>query len=147
MTGGVPVLRLVIPGEPVGKARARVTRHGTYTPAATRKAEARVRELWTEAHAGYLPPEGARHGLSVTFYRYARYRRDLDNLVKLLMDGLNTLAWVDDHQVETIHASVRWVAKAETRTELAVWELGGIPQLLLAPQLEAEPEPCPCCGG
>ena len=143
------VRRLTIAGEPVGKARPRVTRHGTYTPAATRKAEAGVALAWTEAHADYLPTPGARHGLAVTFYRNHRYQRDLDNLVKLLMDALNGHAWEDDHQVEHIRADVRWVAKGEARTELAVWELGAIPALLQAPRppaWEMDGEPCPCCG-
>lgn len=134
------VRRLTIPGEPLGKARPRVTRHGTYTPKATREAEARIRAAWDAEH-GHLgePDASARFGLQVTFWRKARHRRDVDNLAKLVMDALNGApgAWADDYQVEHLVARVRWVEdKADTRTTVAVWPLGEVPmvQALTTPE-------------
>lgn len=137
MTGPVEVRRLVIPGEPFAKQRPRARPLGKgrvtmYTPPETVEAEARVAAAWRAAHPDYVPSETARYGLSATFYRYARYRRDQDNLLKLLQDGLNGLAWVDDYQVECYGTVLTcWVPKAEARTELATWTLGTVPTMLL----------------
>lgn len=138
MTGAVAIRRLTIAGEPFAKQRPRARALGKgrvtiYTPQETEDAEAVVAAAWRAQHPDYVPDPEARYGLSVIFHRYARHRRDVDNLGKLLMDGLNGLAWVDDYQVETLHLTVRWVAKADARTEAAVWALGQVPNLLEVP--------------
>lgn len=133
-----PVRRLLLPGEPFAKQRPRARALGKgratiYTPPETKAAEAVIAAAWREQHPDYVPDPAARYGLSVMLYRYARYRRDVDNLGKLVMDALNGLAWVDDYQVETLHITVRWVAKADARTEVGVWTLGQVPALLEVP--------------
>lgn len=126
MTGRPAVRRLTIPGEPLGKARPRVTRRGTYTPRATRDAEAAIREPWAAAHAGLEVDASSRFGMRLTFRRFYRHRRDVDNLAKLVMDALNGApgAYADDHQVEFLAAQVLWVPREEVATHVALWTLG-----------------------
>lgn len=137
MIGAVSVQRLTLPGEPLGKARPRVTRHGTYTPKATREAEARLRAAWDAGHGALETDPVSRFGLAVQFHRFHRHRRDLDNLVKLVLDALNGApgAWADDHQVEALTASVRWVPREDTRTVIALWTLGSVVHLQALPTI------------
>ena len=44
---------------------------------------------------------------------------DLDNCIKLLMDGLNKLAWLDDAQVVRLTASKRYAVAPQTVVEIA----------------------------
>jgi Holliday junction resolvase RusA-like endonuclease len=123
----VNVVRLVIPGAPVGKARPRVTSHGTFTPAKTKRAEKDVRAVWREAGGQRLPdgpvvahihiyverPQGhftSKGALSATGRRspFPVRKPDLDNAAKLLLDSLNGLAYRDDAQVIELHARRRW---------------------------------------
>ena len=51
-------------------------------------------------------------------------RCDVDNLVKLLFDGLTGVAWVDDRQVARVVASKRAAGSCElARTEVEIWEV------------------------
>jgi Holliday junction resolvase RusA-like endonuclease len=68
--------------------------------------------------------------LTVTFYRGDRVGCDLDNLVKLVSDGLNKLAFTDDKLVERLDARLHratpaeWRRRAdEPRTEVSVRKL------------------------
>lgn len=121
-------LEFFVPGQPVGKGRPRVTIHGTYTPARTREAEQSVKAAALKAlsavdvcqdfpetvtsvkvrvFAKYRIPKSwdnkskyeARHGLLVPG------KPDLDNVVKLVMDALNSVLYPDDKAVEEITAS------------------------------------------
>ena len=89
-------------GEPISKARPRVTKNGTFTPKKTLEAEAAIRAAFLKAHPDALRSVDADHAwsLSVKFFRYERRARDLDNLVKTVQDALQGLIWADDAQVE-----------------------------------------------
>lgn len=121
------VVRLVIPGAPVGKARPRVTSHGTFTPAKTRRAEQDVRSIWREA-GGHCLPDGpvvahihiyvdrpashytSKGELNATGRRtpFPVRKPDIDNQIKLFGDSLNGLAYRDDSQIVEIHARRVW---------------------------------------
>ena len=74
----------VIDGEPISKARPRVTSKGTYTPLKTLLAEQAVG--WLYRQAGGRGPDPVKHyGIWVTFYCGNKRRRDLDNMVKLIL--------------------------------------------------------------
>lgn len=105
-----------IPGELRGKARPRVTRNGTFTPKATLSAENWVRACALDA--GVIAPLAGPLELSLTVERavpasWSKKKRaqalvgeigatgkpDLDNIVKLIGDALNGIAWGDDSQI------------------------------------------------
>lgn len=107
-----------VPSKPVPKGRPRMTRRGrVFTPQTTLDAEAIIREAWTgECYDGLVvltcefSPEGTRftvNPVSDKTTKPSKLRGDLDNYVKLLMDGLNGKAWLDDKQVVTIIAVKR----------------------------------------
>ena len=110
-------LRITIPGAPRGKARARVTRFGAYTPAATRNAEAFAKMCAVEAMGERPPFEGAlRVGMSVIVpipESWSRKRKvaaasghdrpakkpDATNVAKLVEDAFNGIVYRDDAQI------------------------------------------------
>ena len=118
-------ITFTVPGEPFSKQRPRVTRTGTYTPKPTVQAERRVREAFGAAGLAVMATETTKaFRLHVTSYRYERYARDGDNLVKTIMDALNHLVWADDSQVENHSHSTIWVDnKSEARTYVEIERL------------------------
>lgn len=120
-------------GEPVSKARARFTKRGSktyaYTPEKTLDGERRI--AWTfrstVKHLGVNPTDTAiAYRVECEFYNGTRQRRDVDNMTKLVLDGLNKVAWVDDDQVLEIEARKQYVEKADARTVVRVFEIGRI---------------------
>lgn len=141
----VPVkIAFSVPVVPVPKARARVTRFGTFTPKRTRKAEQAVAWIASQ-YAPREPLEGpvfvalsffmpiakswtkterelAARGLA----RPATRGTDIDNLAKLVLDALTAARfWQDDGQVVELVAK-KWYA-LEPRVEVTVGELGAGP--------------------
>lgn len=105
----------IIPGKPQPKQRARVTATHTYTPTETVEAEDTIR--WLAKQAGVTMAEkGAPIRLTVRFYFqvanswskklqqsrlgvWHTVKPDTDNLIKLIKDALNGIAYADDAQV------------------------------------------------
>lgn len=105
-------------GEPVGKARQRVTRFGTYTPKATVLYENLIKTeyrrqchdyrfedkqaLRMEVRAEYLIPASAskvkRAAMARGEIRPVK-KPDWDNVGKVVSDALNKLAYRDDTQI------------------------------------------------
>ena len=98
---------LTVDGEPVGKARARVTARGTYTPEKTRAAQERI--SWeAKAWWGRQPlMEGpVRLNIIAWFSKPKREkgvrpckRPDWDNVGKIVSDALNGIVYQDESQV------------------------------------------------
>ncbi len=122
----VPVKSCTVPGKPVGKARPRLGRGGrVYTPAATTKAERAVANAW-RAQVGIIHTGPVHVTLAIAFAvpksiaKAERARRleagwhthkpDIDNVVKLVLDALNGVAYDDDTQVVSISTTKRWAA-------------------------------------
>jgi len=61
--------------------------------------------------------------VDVSFFMATRRRKDLDNLVKLVLDALNGEAFADDSQVVEINARKIFSDKENARTELTLREL------------------------
>lgn len=101
-------------GEVLGKPRPRVTRHGAYTPRKFVDYEERIADEFRKQLP--KPLEGA-VSLKLTVQRELpksrpkktasepdTFRPDLDNILKLVMDALNGVAYLDDKQVTSAQA-------------------------------------------
>jgi Holliday junction resolvase RusA-like endonuclease len=126
------MIRIEIPGKPIGKGRARSTRDGRhYTPATTLawEAGARVDAMVAMRRDGLFEPMNGpvRVAVSAVFEppkSWSRLERakamdgphiikpDIDNLAKAAMDACNGIVWVDDCQVCELSASKRYGEKA-----------------------------------
>lgn len=110
------VLRIVMPGEPVGKGRARFVAKtnldGTtftkgITPTKTRRYEDQVRFMAQLAvnQARWRWDKNDRFAVVLRVHRtYVDRGPDLDNVIKIL-DALNGVAWKDDRHVWAIDAA------------------------------------------
>lgn len=118
------MIEYTIPGPPVGKERPRVVSGGiAYTPAKTRR---------YEAAAGLLARAAVtrRKGWDVaSFYAVTlevcfpdARKRDLDNVIKSVLDSGNGILWSDDARVVEIHARSR-IDRANPRVEVGVRDL------------------------
>lgn len=93
-----------VPGEPASKSRARFTKRGSkvhaFTPEKTKQAEAQVAACYL-AETKRTNGDDFRTAFAVEaeFYLARNQRRDIDNMIKLVLDGLNKVAWADDAQV------------------------------------------------
>lgn len=114
------MIEFTVPGSPVGKQRARVTRRGAFTPKKTQAYEASV-----AAHARIAMMEAGAEmaagpvAVQIVAYMPDRRRRDIDNVIKAVMDGLNGVLYHDDAQVHEVAASKRY-DKASPRTVVAM---------------------------
>ena len=134
------VYTITIPGEPVAKARARVTKAGhAYTPKRTVDYERMVQTLF---HAEYGSPklEGALmlqldlyFGIPKSRSKAVRERMqqglerpckrpDIDNCLKAVSDALNGIAYRDDSQI--VGAVVQKFYSDEPRVEIEIKKLG-----------------------
>lgn len=110
--------RFVVMGEPKGKARARVTRFGTYTPEATVMYENLVKVEYRRQCGDYRFDDNlplklivlAEFGMPAGMSKAKRLqvadgtlrptkRPDWDNIGKIVSDALNKIAYRDDSQV------------------------------------------------
>jgi Holliday junction resolvase RusA-like endonuclease/endogenous inhibitor of DNA gyrase (YacG/DUF329 family) len=132
------VARITIDGEPQSKARPRWNGHNTYTPARTVAAEQNIAAEFTRRRPGYRPRGDIAFGVVGLFFAYTRQRRDVDNMLKLICDALNDVAWVDDSQVLEITGRKDYVdQKDHARTEILIYELPAPSRLTI---------PCAGCG-
>lgn len=102
-------------GPPQGKARPRVTRHGTYTPKRTRDYERAIRQAWQDAgavsfgtapvsvtlYAEFEPPKSLskKKRLDLIDRGAPTKKPDADNILKAVCDALNGHAYADDAQI------------------------------------------------
>lgn len=132
------IAHFVIEGEPETKSRPRFSRYGrhVYTPERTANAEAHIAARFRQSRPGYLPRTVGNYGVAVVFFCATRQRRDVDNMLKLILDGLNGIAWVDDVQVSEVTGRVvRWAE--EPRTDVIIYR---------TPTQGPPLRPCEQCG-
>ena len=132
----------VVPGQPQGKGRPRVTTRGgiahAYTPGRTVSYEKLVAAAYREAYPGALPAAGAVQIAIRAVYAipksWPRKRKqqalaemipvtvkpDCDNVLKVISDALNGVAWQDDKQI--VFAQVVKKYGIEPRVEVEIWE-------------------------
>ncbi|WP_280412590.1 RusA family crossover junction endodeoxyribonuclease [Nocardia asiatica] len=135
------IARFTVDGEPVSKARARFTNYGSktrvYTPEKTRVAEERVAWSFRKAAPNHIADRESTYGVMAVFFNDTRQRRDVDNMIKLVCDALNGVAWHDDVQVEEVAGRRGRDIHGNARTEILVYRIGKV----------VRPEKlCPGCG-
>lgn len=133
-------ISFIIPGEPVGKGRARAfVRHGRvghYTPEKTANYENLVKLAAAEAMKGRSPTDkpvalyvraylaiGAswskkRQQAALQGLEYPTKKPDLDNIIKAIKDGCNGVVWKDDAQVVDSGASKRWTDRPHVEVRI-----------------------------
>lgn len=105
-------VRFTVYGKVRGKARPRVTKHGTFTTKETREYERHIAEAYREKGCKPFLGEVA---VEVTTYRALpesrpkkcikepdTYKPDVDNIGKIVLDALNGVAYLDDKQVTSL---------------------------------------------
>lgn len=131
-------IALKIPGEPKGKARPRFdsrTRH-TYTPADTAAYEKLISDLYRLQYKTLAFPDGAldlrikayfgvpkSDSAKTTLQKLANVIRptkkpDMDNIVKIVADALNGVAFRDDSQI--VDCMVRKFYSDSPRVEITI---------------------------
>ena len=116
--GSAAVTTLVLPYPPtVNHMYRRARGHLALTPEALAFRHA-VKMI---AHVQAVKPINGPVAVFLDVYR-PRKRGDLDNLLKAVLDALNGVAYVDDDQVQQIHA-VRYDDKRAPRVEVGVVSL------------------------
>ena len=134
-------IEFTIPGEPCGKGRPRFTKSGhTYTPEKTAVYENLVK-LEYERRCGDNHFEADKAlGMQIKAYFqipksvsikkraemingdiFPTKKPDADNILKIIADALNGIAYADDKQVVT--AEVQKLYAENGYTEVAIWEV------------------------
>jgi Holliday junction resolvase RusA-like endonuclease len=133
-------MKFIIPGQPVAKARPRMTRSGhVYTPATTKDYEELVKTVFMAGKFTMIEQHKPIR-MSIVFYfaipksftkgkllaaRHNVFRPtvkpDIDNLCKSVMDAINGLAYHDDSQIVEVVAS-KWYS-TDPRVEVELKEL------------------------
>lgn len=133
--------KFTIAGEPVAKGRPRFGKGRTYTPQKTFDYEAHVRNAASITIGNNEPLEGAialhvraffsmPKSFSIKSREYAESgnirptkRPDIDNVLKIIADALNGVAWRDDSQIVT--AAVEKFYSDLPRVEVTYWSASG----------------------
>jgi Holliday junction resolvase RusA-like endonuclease len=115
---------IVIPGVPEVKGRPRGVIVGGcvrfYTPQKTRKYEDRVAAYGRQQISRTFDEPVA---VQVDVFRPNRKRVDIDNACKAVLDGLNGVAYTDDHLIYDLIVHKRY-DKANPRAEVHITHLG-----------------------
>lgn len=138
-------IAFVVPGEPKGKARARTVRNQntgrvvTYTPEETVIYENWIRTCYMQAqgglynngealgievHAYFAPPKSAskkQKELMLSGTVRPLKKPDGDNILKVVCDALNGLAYRDDTQLADKHICKKYAEEA--RLEIRIWKI------------------------
>ena len=131
------MLKLTIPGPPVAKQRARITRRGfAYTPKKTVAYETFIRELFAVNYSDFEPLTGPLEVMVSAFFPIPKgtskknralmeagtlrrdKRPDADNVLKIITDALNGCAFMDDGQI--VQACVEKLYSSTPRLEIEI---------------------------
>ena len=113
------ICKFEVLGPPQPKERARACANGKHiTPKKTRRYERLVGDIARLCCPRGWPLDGT-YRVEVRAYFADRRARDVDNVAKAVLDGLNRVLWRDDRQVTRI-ASEKYVDSARPRIEVQV---------------------------
>lgn len=130
---------MTLEGRPQGKGRPRYTVHAgralAYTPTSTRAYEARLKQAWIDQDGRYFgscpvalvlkvyypvpskAPKAVREAMLIGKIPVTG-KPDLDNIIKIVMDGLNGLAYEDDSQITCISATRAYGTRPRLEIEI-----------------------------
>ena len=119
------------------KLRPKFGKGHAYTPEATVNAEHAIAHEWRRVAGHAHAPKGRPVRVDITVERplpksrpkrvtweHDTFKPDCDNVAKLVLDGLNGVAWHDDAQVVSLHVrkSIRKRDVGERTTVRVEWE-------------------------
>lgn len=125
-----------IPGKPMGKQRPRLGKYKTFTPEKTLNYEALVKWIFINECRDVKPLEGRIEAKITAIFEvpksYSKKKRkelldtkeayihkpDTDNIAKIVLDSLNTLAYKDDAQVTKLIVVKEYGEQAKVIVEL-----------------------------
>lgn len=141
------ILEFTIPGDPVAKGRPKLTTINgsarTYTPAKTRSYESLVRLAAEQAMGGRAPLDGPllvavavhlavpeswsqkKKRLALSGEVLPTKKPDLDNFIKAVLDGMNSVAFIDDSRIVDLVCRKRYSETPRIHVEITV--LDGLP--------------------
>ena len=128
---------IIVKGKVRGKARPRKGKHGCYTPNDTKSYEESIRKEYIRQCNKKL--EGPVEFILTIYKTKSKFTKkekaligedkywcitkpDTDNVVKLVLDALNGIAYKDDNQVVKITAFKKWTLDDE-RIEFIIQEI------------------------
>lgn len=120
-------LEFVVPGIPQPMQRPRVGANGQmYTPRKTLGFEHAVaaQALRAMSLGGWSQRGKERYAVSLVAYFPDARRRDIDNVLKSVLDGCTPLVWADDSQVDSARIE-RGLDARNPRVEVWISVLGG----------------------
>jgi Holliday junction resolvase RusA-like endonuclease len=122
-------IKFTIPGDPVGKARPRATSAGPYvrmyTPKKTAQYEELVRHCFRQSGGKMLsgpvcleaklylqmPKSLSQKKQRELAYSNCEKKPDIDNVIKIIGDALNGIAYKDDSSIVSVTATKQWAAQ------------------------------------
>jgi Holliday junction resolvase RusA-like endonuclease len=132
------MIKLTIPGEPKGKGRPRVTKQGiAYTPKDTATYENWVKCCFLEARQQRISGDVPLYAGIIAYYAIPKSasnkvraqmldgtlrplrKPDADNIVKIVLDSLNGLAYDDDKQVVVLNFEKRYSTDPRVEVEIS----------------------------
>jgi len=129
--------KFTIPGEPMGKARPRICRNGhSFTPKKTVNYETLVKEMYSIAKGEYyenkqlaitvkayfsIPESKSRKQkeLMINGVIQPTKKPDCDNILKIICDALNGVAYKDDSQIVAARITKWYADKPEVVVEIS----------------------------
>lgn len=134
------MVRLIIPGKPLGKQRPRVLKNGvTYTPKKTVEYETFIKEMYVTECRSEKPKEGPVKMSIRAYFPIPKSvsktkatsmergnvrptkRPDVDNIIKIVADALNGIAYKDDSQI--VSCSLEKFYSSIPRLEIEIEEV------------------------
>jgi len=133
------MITLTVPGEPMGKGRPRWAKWGIYTPKKTVNYETQIRERFSAEYPGFEPLTSAirlelsaylgipcseskrKQALMEAGAIRPKKRPDLDNIEKVVLDALQSIAFRNDSQVCAVD-KMKWYSRTP-RLEIRILEI------------------------
>lgn len=119
----------VIYGKPQGKARPRFSNGHAYTPKQTADYEDQIKNAFIAAGGEKIENDGVIIEIDVYYKKTAADNKktsptkkpDIDNICKIVLDGLNGVAYADDKQVVSLSANKYFAIKGVERVEVRIY--------------------------